>query len=156
MIVGKLAGILLVAAGVVALAEAFTFALSLIVAPGQDVATADWFSLDEPRRRPAGLRHRARRRRRLGRLRHHPGRDLPVGARSPSASASPGPARSRTSSSTRGRPATATSRARCWRRSSRAAPPSSASAGPSLTAALYAGVAAAAALVLVSRRDVTA
>lgn len=45
VIVGKLAGILLVAAGVVALAEAFTFAMSLIVAPGQDVATTDWFSV---------------------------------------------------------------------------------------------------------------
>ncbi len=45
VIVGKLAGILLVAAGVVALAEAFTFAMSLIVAPGQDVATSEWFSV---------------------------------------------------------------------------------------------------------------
>ena len=42
---GKLAGILLVAAGVVALAEAFTFAMSLIVAPGRDVATSEWFSV---------------------------------------------------------------------------------------------------------------
>ena len=53
VIVGKLAGILLVAAGVVALAEAFTFVLSLIVAPGQDVATGDWFSLQSA---GAGLR----------------------------------------------------------------------------------------------------
>jgi ABC-type transport system involved in multi-copper enzyme maturation permease subunit len=45
VIVGKLAGILLVAAGVVALAEVFTFALSLLVAPTQDVATSNWFSL---------------------------------------------------------------------------------------------------------------
>ncbi len=45
VIVGKLFGILLVAAGVVALAEAFTFAMSLVVAPGQDVATAEWFSV---------------------------------------------------------------------------------------------------------------
>ena len=45
VIVGKLAGILLVAAGVVALAEAFTFAMSLIVAPGRDVATSEWFSV---------------------------------------------------------------------------------------------------------------
>jgi ABC-type transport system involved in multi-copper enzyme maturation permease subunit len=45
VIVGKLAGILLVAAGVVALAQAFTFGLSLAVAPSQDVATANWFSL---------------------------------------------------------------------------------------------------------------
>ena len=45
LIVGKLAGILLVAAGVVALAEAFTFALSLVVAPTKDIATGEWFSL---------------------------------------------------------------------------------------------------------------
>ena len=45
VIVGKLTGILLVAAGVVALAEAFTFAMSMLVAPTQDVATSQWFSL---------------------------------------------------------------------------------------------------------------
>ena len=45
VIVGKLAGILLVAAGAVALVEACTFALSLVVAPAQDIATAAWFSL---------------------------------------------------------------------------------------------------------------
>jgi hypothetical protein len=46
LIVGKLAGILLLAAAVVALAEVFTFAVSLLVAPTQDVATSQWFSLD--------------------------------------------------------------------------------------------------------------
>jgi hypothetical protein len=46
LIVGKLTGILLVAAGVVAFAELCTFLLSLVVAPGQDVSTADWFTLD--------------------------------------------------------------------------------------------------------------
>ena len=46
LIVGKLAGILLVAAGVVALAEALTFAMSLVVAPREDIATSAWFSLD--------------------------------------------------------------------------------------------------------------
>ena len=45
VIVGKLAGILLVAAAVVALAEACTFALSLAIAPGKHVSTTDWFSL---------------------------------------------------------------------------------------------------------------
>jgi ABC-type transport system involved in multi-copper enzyme maturation permease subunit len=45
VITGKLVGILLVAAGVVALAEVFTFGMSLIVAPTKDIATADWFSL---------------------------------------------------------------------------------------------------------------
>jgi ABC-type transport system involved in multi-copper enzyme maturation permease subunit len=45
VIVGKLVGILLVAAAVVALAEACTFVVSLIVAPTQDVATSGWFSL---------------------------------------------------------------------------------------------------------------
>lgn len=48
VIVGTLTGILLVVAAVVALAEAFTFALSLLVAPTRDVSTAAWFS-------PAGL-----------------------------------------------------------------------------------------------------
>jgi len=46
LIVGKLAGILLVAAGVVAIAELCTFALSLVVAPSQDVSTSGWFSMD--------------------------------------------------------------------------------------------------------------
>ena len=45
LIIGKLAGLLIVAAGAVAFAEAATFALSLIVAPTQDVSTAEWFSL---------------------------------------------------------------------------------------------------------------
>ncbi len=53
VIVGKLAGILLVAAGVVAVAEAFTFAMSLVVAPTRDVATSGWFS---PESAGAGLR----------------------------------------------------------------------------------------------------
>jgi ABC-2 type transport system permease protein len=45
VIVGKLTGILLVAAAAVAFAEACTFALSLLIAPTKDVATTDWFSL---------------------------------------------------------------------------------------------------------------
>ncbi len=45
VIIGKLAAVLLVAAGVVALAEVLTFGLSLVVAPGQDVSTSQWFSL---------------------------------------------------------------------------------------------------------------
>jgi ABC-type transport system involved in multi-copper enzyme maturation permease subunit len=44
VIVGKLIGVLLVAAGVVLLAELSTFVMSLLVAPGQDVATSAWFS----------------------------------------------------------------------------------------------------------------
>lgn len=45
LIVGKLAGLLLVAAGAVALAEVLTFVTSLAVAPSQDIATSQWFSL---------------------------------------------------------------------------------------------------------------
>jgi len=45
VIVGKLVGILLVAAGVVAVAEVLTFVASLIVAPTRDIATSGWFSL---------------------------------------------------------------------------------------------------------------
>jgi hypothetical protein len=45
VIVGKLAGILLVAAGAVALFEACTFVMSLIVAPTRDIATSEWFSV---------------------------------------------------------------------------------------------------------------
>lgn len=45
VIVGKLAGILLVAAGVVAVAEVATFAMSLAVAPANDVPTGEWFTL---------------------------------------------------------------------------------------------------------------
>lgn len=45
VIVGKLAGVLLVAAAVVALAEACTFVLSLAVAPTKDISTSDWFSI---------------------------------------------------------------------------------------------------------------
>jgi ABC-type transport system involved in multi-copper enzyme maturation permease subunit len=46
VIVGKLAGILAVAAALVALAELFTFVVSLIAAPSQDVPTSSWFTLD--------------------------------------------------------------------------------------------------------------
>ncbi len=45
VIVGKLAGVLLVAAGVVAFAEVFTFLLSLVVAPGHDIPTDGWWSV---------------------------------------------------------------------------------------------------------------
>ena len=45
VILGKVAAILVVAAGVVALAEVLTFGLSLVVAPGQGIETGDWFSL---------------------------------------------------------------------------------------------------------------
>lgn len=44
VVVGTLAAILLVAAGAVAVAEATTFAVSLVVAPTQDVTTAGWSS----------------------------------------------------------------------------------------------------------------
>jgi len=46
VIVGKVAGILLVAAAVVAVVEVVTFVMSLAVAPANDVSTARWFSLD--------------------------------------------------------------------------------------------------------------
>lgn len=46
VIIAKFAGILLVAAAVVALAEVCTFALSLIVAPTKDIDTAAWISVD--------------------------------------------------------------------------------------------------------------
>ncbi|MCU1483497.1 MAG: putative transporter integral rane protein [Actinomycetia bacterium] len=45
VILGKLIGVLLVAAGVVLLAEVATFVVSLLAAPGQDVATSAWFSV---------------------------------------------------------------------------------------------------------------
>lgn len=45
LILGKLAGILIMAAGAVAFAEAANFALSLVVAPTKDVSTSEWFSL---------------------------------------------------------------------------------------------------------------
>lgn len=45
VIVGKLAGVLIVAAGIVAMFELCTFVLSLVVAPGQDIATGEWFSM---------------------------------------------------------------------------------------------------------------
>ncbi len=45
LIVGKLTGALLVAAAAVGLAEVCTLAMSVLVAPTQDVGTANWFSL---------------------------------------------------------------------------------------------------------------
>lgn len=45
VIVGKVVGILLVAAGMVAAAEALTFVVSLLVAPGRSVPTGEWFTL---------------------------------------------------------------------------------------------------------------
>lgn len=53
LIVGKLAGALVVTAAIVALAEVLTFGVSLLVAPGQDVGTTNWFSLESV---GAGLR----------------------------------------------------------------------------------------------------
>lgn len=44
LIVGKLIGLLLVAAGVVALTEVLSFGLSLLVAPSKHIATSAWFS----------------------------------------------------------------------------------------------------------------
>lgn len=44
LIVGKLTGALLVAAAAVGLAEVSTLAMSMLVAPAQDVATANWVS----------------------------------------------------------------------------------------------------------------
>jgi hypothetical protein len=49
VIVGKLVGVLAVAAAVVALAELLTFGLSLLLAPSKDIATTDWFSLQSVR-----------------------------------------------------------------------------------------------------------
>jgi hypothetical protein len=46
VIVGKLAGMLLVGAAAVAVAEMATFVLSLVLAPTQDIATTRWFGLD--------------------------------------------------------------------------------------------------------------
>jgi hypothetical protein len=45
LIGGKLVGALVVVAGVLAVAEVSTFALSLLVAPAHDVHTSAWFSL---------------------------------------------------------------------------------------------------------------
>jgi ABC-2 type transport system permease protein len=45
VIVGKLAGILIVVAGFLALAEVLTVVMSMIIAPTQDIATAEWLSL---------------------------------------------------------------------------------------------------------------
>jgi ABC-2 type transport system permease protein len=46
VIVGKVIGLLLVAAGLVAVAELATFLVSLAVAPGQGIDTSAWFTLD--------------------------------------------------------------------------------------------------------------
>jgi ABC-2 type transport system permease protein len=45
LIVGKLAGILLVAAAITALFETCTFVMSLLVAPSQDIPTGEWLSV---------------------------------------------------------------------------------------------------------------
>jgi hypothetical protein len=45
VLAGELLGILLVAAGVLALAEAWTSLFSVVIAPSKDVGTANWFSL---------------------------------------------------------------------------------------------------------------
>jgi ABC-type transport system involved in multi-copper enzyme maturation permease subunit len=44
MIVGKVIGLLIVAAGVALLAEVFSAAMSLLLAPSRDVSTTAWFS----------------------------------------------------------------------------------------------------------------
>jgi ABC-2 type transport system permease protein len=45
VIVGKLAGLLIVGAGVVALIELLTFGVSMLLAPTKDITTDKWFSL---------------------------------------------------------------------------------------------------------------
>ena len=67
VIVGKLAGILVVAAGVVAVIEVATFVASLVVAPAQDVVHRPVVLAGQPRCGPARLRHRVRRGGRDGR-----------------------------------------------------------------------------------------
>jgi ABC-type transport system involved in multi-copper enzyme maturation permease subunit len=44
VLVGKVVGLLLVAAAIVGLVELLTFLMSIIVAPTQDIATGHWFS----------------------------------------------------------------------------------------------------------------
>ena len=81
VIVGKLVGILIVAAGVVVAGRGCSRSCCRCSSPRRRTSrTGDWFSLGQPRRRAARLRHRVRRRRRLGRLRHDARRDLPLGA----------------------------------------------------------------------------
>ena len=46
VIVGKLIALLIVAAGVIAVMEVFSVVASLLVAPGQNVSTEGWISLD--------------------------------------------------------------------------------------------------------------
>jgi ABC-type transport system involved in multi-copper enzyme maturation permease subunit len=46
IIVGKLIGMLLVASGIVIVAELATFVVSLVLAPGHGIDTATWFSID--------------------------------------------------------------------------------------------------------------
>ena len=142
LIVGKLVGALVVAAGAAGAGRGrCRSACRWLLAPSKDIDTAAWFSL-------GGIGHA------LGDyvtvlagvagwaiFGDDAGRRLPLRAARARRRASPGPGRSRTSSSTRGRPGTACSPARCWRRSSRAArrrsrwpgpspPPSSTSASP--------------------------
>lgn len=124
VIVGKVAGILVAASAVVALAEALTFGLSLALAPAQDIATANWSSLDGV---ATGLGNYAKVMAGVAGWAVF-GTTLAVVFRSvpgPSAWASPGPARSRTSSSTRGPPVTGCSPVKCSAPSSRGAPLSS-------------------------------
>jgi hypothetical protein len=49
VLVGKLVGLLLIAGSIVALVEVMTFVMSLIIAPTQDVSTAEWFSMSSLR-----------------------------------------------------------------------------------------------------------
>ena len=83
VIVGKLVGMLVVAAGVAALAEIFSFAA--VAAPRSDEGCLDVGVVlaRRPRSRGRRLRHRLRRRRRLGGVRRHACRRLPIGATGP-------------------------------------------------------------------------
>lgn len=46
VLLGKVVGLLLVAAGIVAITEVASFVWSLVLAPTQDISTSAWFSLD--------------------------------------------------------------------------------------------------------------
>ena len=46
MLAGKMAALLLFAAAVLALTEVLSVAIALVLAPGQDIATSSWLTLD--------------------------------------------------------------------------------------------------------------
>ncbi len=156
LLAGKMAALLVFAAGVLAVAEAITWAAARLLAPSQDVATGDWISVAALGQGLADYASVLVLGHWLCAARHGTGGRRALRAGRAGYWARVGRARSSTSCRTPGRLRNASSRDSCSRPSSPAARQEVSASRASLTVAAYVLVAAAIAGTIFARRDVTA